>query len=355
MILDITGFGWSGSGAVHDLLREYEDVCFAAYDYDWEFTLLWTVDGIFDLENKLCYKHSRFVDSNAAIKRFIRLTEALSKEPILHYNTIYRGEFAKLCKAYINDLIQLSFEGNTVHETIYKTKKDSIICSYNKFVKKLLRNRLVSNILKRDLSALFLIKNKQTIYLSYNPDNFIDRTHQFMELLLSYVRMDSSKPLITDQLFPPDNPSLYFKYIKEPSKCIIVRRDPRDTYLLTKETYHNGIPIPVNNVEDFILYYRKTIEDTRLVNNNSILNICFEDLVYNYDETKAKIEEFIGISHHSHPKKHFNPAISVNNTQLYKKYKGHEEDIKKIEEALSSSLYPFDKTKEVPSISGKVF
>ena len=101
MVIDVTGFGWSGAGAVHDLLREYDDVQFAAYDFDWEFTLLWSVDGIYDLEHKLCEKHCRFVDSNAAIKRFMRLVKALEKSKYLNYDKVFKGDFSNLCQKYI--------------------------------------------------------------------------------------------------------------------------------------------------------------------------------------------------------------------------------------------------------------
>lgn len=49
MILNVCGFGWSGSGAYIDLLREYEETEFPT-DKDWEVTFLWVSDGIIDLE-----------------------------------------------------------------------------------------------------------------------------------------------------------------------------------------------------------------------------------------------------------------------------------------------------------------
>ena len=79
MIVDVTGFGWSGSGAVHDLLREYDDVHFASFD-DFEFTLLWMVDGIADLEYKLCEKHCRYGDSDRAISRFLEINKKLERK-----------------------------------------------------------------------------------------------------------------------------------------------------------------------------------------------------------------------------------------------------------------------------------
>ena len=264
MIIDVTGFGWSGSGAVHDLLREYDDIKLGAYGFDWEFTLLWTVDGIYDLEQKLCVKHCRFIDSNIAIKRFLRLVKALEKEPYLHYDRVFNGHFYEICNCYINDLIQLRFNGKTLSESIYYGKKEKFIERYNSIVRKLLGNHIIKNYLHVDLSRWIKIPNSSILYLSYKPSFFLTRTHRLMEDLFSYVRKDSNLTIVTDQVFPPDCPNLFFKYVSEPVKCIIVRRDPRDTYLLAKVAYRSKIPIPTSNVNDFIVFYRETIEKTKI-------------------------------------------------------------------------------------------
>lgn len=352
MVVDVTGFGWSGSGAVHDLLREYKDVDFK---YDGEFTILWSVDGIYDLEEKLCHKHCRFADSNMAIKRFLSLIKAYETEPLLPYHRFFRGNFENICSKYIEDLIQVTFKGHTLYEITLKTKKDFFIDYYNNLEKKLLGNRISKKVFGGDFYRKFQIANKSNLYLSYNPQNFEERTKELMGELFSYLRTDRDLPLITNQMFPPDCPSLFFNYIGEPTKSIIVRRDPRDVYLLAKKTYKSSIPLPIDNVEDFIVFYKKTIEETRLDDSDIILNLNFEDLIYKYEETKLKIESFVGISRHERSKSYFNPSISVNNTQLFKKYKGLEGEIQRIEEELRDSLYPFESCMEIASITDNVF
>lgn len=343
MVIDVTGFGWSGSGAVHDLLREYDDLEFAAYHYDWEFTLLWEVDGIYDLENKLCQKHCRYADSNMAIKRFLELTNAQNKTASFSYNTQFKGNYKSIIERYVDDLVQVYFYGHSSRDILFPDKKEFFLNTYNRVVNRLFGNKYVTRIFGKDFSRILVCQNKHKIYLSYNPERFLERTHQLMEDLFSYVRKDNDLPLVTDQLFPPDCPNLFFKYINEPIKSIIVRRDPRDTYLLAKQAYHSNMPIPVQKVEDFILFYKKTIEETRIDTNNNVLNVRFEDLIYNYEETKHKIEVFLGIKQHVRIKQKFNPSTSINNTQLFNLYDGYEQDIKKIEEALPNSLFPFEK------------
>ena len=355
MIIDVTGFGWSGSGAVHDLLREYDDIKFASFDKDWEFTLLWTTDGIYDLEHKLCYKHCRFGDSSNAIKRFLDLTEAQNRTPFLFYDKIFDGRYYDICKHYIDDLIQLSFEGRTFEELMFPSKKEKLLGPYYNIVRRLFGNRIAIRVLKKDYSQQIIKQRKHLIRVSYNPDNFEERTHQFMDEIFSYVRTDRNVPLVTDQLFPPDCPTMFFKYVGEPVKCIVVRRDPRDTYLLAKKAYNSNIPLPVENVQDFITFYKKTIEETRVSESDQLLNIQFEDLIFHYERTIARIEHFLNISQHSRPKSKFNPAVSVNNTRLFNKYEGFEEDIRKIEDALQDSLYPYETAPIVEAIQGKVF
>lgn len=259
MIVNVSGFGWSGAGAVHDLLREYSDAEFLAVDWrnvDLEFTLLWEPDGIRDLEYKLCQKHNSFGDSNTAIKRFLRLVKAQNKTSFLHYDTQFNGEYEAICRRYIEDLVQFRFKGRTFEEVMYPDMKERVLGCYNQVVARLLGNHIVRNVFHQDLSHHLTHPHLNTIYVSYNPAFFLERTQDLMEELLSYSRRERSFPLITDELFPPDSPQDYFKYVKEPAKCIVVRRDPRDLYLLAKQTYHSEIPIPSETVDDFIMFYK---------------------------------------------------------------------------------------------------
>lgn len=355
MIIDVTGFGWSGSGAVHDLLREYDDVKFAAFDYDWEFTLLWEPDGIYDLEHKLCHKHCRFGDSGTAIKRFLKLVEGQASVPFLHYDQLFEGKYKDICQSYINDLIQFTFEGRTFEEFMYPSTKEKILAPYNKIVRILLGNHIAVNILHKDYSKSLVKTIKHQICVSYNPDNFMERTHQLMDEIFSYVRTDKNTALVTDQLFPPDCPTMFFKYINEPAKCIIVRRDPRDTYLLAKKAYNSSIPLPVENIDDFILFYKKTIEETLEKEGDQLLNIQFEDLIYNYEATVSSIENFLGINKHVRINNYFDPRKSINNTQLFNLYDGYQSDIKKIEMSLPNSLFHFEKYQILGKNRSQVF
>ena len=101
--------------------------------------------------------------------------------------------------------------------------------------------------------------------------------------------------------------------------------------------------MPVDDVKTYVEYYRLIHENTaKNEDKNKVLRIRFEDLLYEYENTVSQIEEFIGINNHVKPRECFKPHVSINNTQLFHKFKDMEDDVKYIEEHLSEYLYPFE-------------
>ena len=341
MVVCVTGFGWSGSGVAFDLLREYSDINIVDNaGFDWEFYLLHDADGIYDLEHKLLVKHNRIGDSDIAINRFIHLVRAYSKK--MGYEKIFHGQFLKLSEKYVNELIDFQWYGRTFYDIIYPARFERIAGIYNRVINRLFGNRIILKYYGLGLKNRFSWRIKHLMRISYQPDNFLEITREYLRSLIDIAHKNKENPIVFDQIFPPDCPQLFFKYVDNP-KCIIVRRDPRDTYLLAKKAYGSSIPIPVQNVDDFILFYKKVILDTYLQDDDNILSLQFEDLIYQYDKTVLKIEQFLGIKDHSCPKSFFNPVVSMNNTCLYEYYTDYSEDIEKIKMALPQALYPFEK------------
>ena len=161
---------------------------------------------------------------------------------------------------------------------------------------------------------------QKSISVAYEPENFIEATTRLTSRLIEVLRKGQDKPLVMDHLLPPDVPHLFMKYFSEPVRCIIVRRDPRDLYVLAKEVYHGMLPLPTNSVEDFIWFYRHTMEKTKAADTSELLNVWFEDTVYNYETTKQRIEKFVGIHNHARPMQKFKPKVSMANTRIYENY-----------------------------------
>ncbi len=77
-------------------------------------------------------------------------------------------------------------------------------------------------------------------------------------------------------------------------------------------------------------------------------------MVYEYDETTEKLREFLHLPINPNPKSVFDPALSVANTQVFKRYPQFEEDIRIIEKELPEYLFDYSKYPE-PDFSKKMF
>ena len=123
-------------------------------------------------------------------------------------------------------------------------------------------------------------------------------------------------------------------------KVIIIVRDPRDTYIRTQESIFRDSFIPRNSVENFCVYYRTVMSKT--VADSRVLVVQYEDLIYKYNETKKRIKDYLGYNKDpAHEFRYFNPDVSVNYTNLAKKYPQYKDDIRYIEEQLGEYLYDY--------------
>lgn len=121
----------------------------------------------------------------------------------------------------------------------------------------------------------------------------------------------------------------------DPYKIIFVYRDPRDI-IVEQERHFSLFRQQMNS--NVVCLYGDTMKDAIDFNLDSLLArvkhvdkilkndttgssmiISFEDLVTDYDNSKEKIEKFIGLSPADHitPKKFFDPNWSVKNKDLY--------------------------------------
>ena len=336
MIVNVCGFGWSGSGAFLDLLHEYEETTFPTNE-DWEFNFLWAPDGLYDLEQKLCVKHCRIYESDLAINRFLSIAKVYGER--YKYNKVFGIDFYDACNTYIKQLIQFELDANCFIHELHPTNKDMIIKFYHRFLYHIFARKYTH--LFDTLYYKLRVDNLKHMRVSYNPANYLEITQNFLGHLLDLLKKEKDKILVLNQSVPPDMPTLCNHFFKESHKTIVVRRDPRDTFILINELCGKNKPVP-KDVDNFIEFYKKTIAETKLNDNESLLSIQFEDLVYNYENIKAKVEVFLGINNQVHKLEYFNPLKSKNNTQLIELYPQYLPDIKKIEKELPQYLFCYD-------------
>ena len=82
------------------------------------------------------------------------------------------------------------------------------------------------------------------------------------------------------------------------------------------------------------------------VDDPRVKYLQYEELIYQYHKTIQLLEEATGRKHIA-PKSIFKPEISINNTQLYKKFPQYKKEILVIEKELEEYLYDFDSAAKV--------
>lgn len=330
MVVGVCGYGYSGSGAVLSLLKEYSNIqCLPGGHEDIEFNITYFPDGIEDLEYHLCINPAKGTGSDTAIYRFQLLVKDFERS----HNRYTNNQFKKISEDYINKIAQIEWPAYRLFE--YDRQKGSLYRNVKRY--KLIISNLLKRLLKVDVS-LFPTTYR---YLSIRPDDFLECSRNYISKIIG--DKDIEKIILLNQPFSVTNPMNGMKFFED-SFCIIVDRDPRDLYVMVKHIYgNNALFIPTDKVENFVEYYKR-IRSTVNRDDKRILYIQFEDLIYHYEETVKIIESFLEqkIGVHIKSKEYFNPEISVNNTFIYKNYEQDNSDIKYIEEQLRDYLYPFD-------------
>ena len=339
MIIGTCGFGSTGSSAVSDYLLEFGNV--QVLD-KMEFTWVFEVDGLIDLDYHVNHPHSRTSDSISAIQRYRDRMDAL-----MHFYGKAGGvdvkKFRESTENFLNAITQVKWNW-------YIDKQGSVW------------GRNLQRMAKKIIPAIERKKGKQIncwpmheVSLSVCPENFDALSKQHVKELLFAMGASFEKPLILDQPFSGNNPQACFKYYEDPY-AIVVDRDPRDNYVFAN-TRLVGINhfMAVSPVEDFVRYYR-SIRDKQPYKekNDRILSIRFEDMVYHYDETTKRIREFLNLGENPAPKSIFDPAISMPNTQVWKRFPQFAKDIEYIEKELPEYLFDYTGCPE-PDPNGKMF
>ena len=346
MIISVCGFGSTGSSAASDYLAE----CANTQNLDQlEFTLITGVDGMEDLEYHLMKHNSRQSASICAIQRFQEKVRGLEHGWIKRTG-ISREEIENATNEFVDAITQVKYIG--LSPRIYKGGSRTV----NRYI----GNSLMLHRVIKPLERKKIIKKNVDIYpfgevrLSIKPENFYDEARKYIKRILTGMGADWSKIVVMDQAFSGVDPVRSFPFFEDPY-AIIVDRDPRDMFIFAKKVLlSTGRFMPSENVEDFIKYY-KLLRDGQPYKepHERCLFLRFEDMVYNYDVSAAKIDEFLGVENPNR-KTIFVPEMSRANTNLIRKFPEFKEDIKKIEAALPEYLFDFDKYPSEDD-SGKMF
>ena len=317
MMISVSGYNYTGSSAVIDFLKEYEETSIVKP----EIAFVYLPDGIVDLDYHINYSASYF-NGDAAIERYWNLCKKSS------IPNEYRKEFLNISKAYLTSLEEEKWKGSSSFEG---TRKEGV--SYGVwYLKKLIKN-IIWHFFHKAISI-----NERTMYLAYRNENFYTITRQYLDKLIKIFSNGNKLPVF-NQFISAFQPELCLKYFSD-GKAIVVDRDPRDIYILGK-IKHETSCYPSSDPQKFVKWYKTCWKDCKKENSDNVLYLQFEDLIYNYEETKRTIERFLGISMHVHKKEYFKPEVSINNTQLKHRFPNMKREIEYIENELRDYLYPF--------------
>ena len=324
MIVGICGYGYTGSGAVLDLIKE-TDSCRLI---ETEFMLPYFPDGLEDLAYHLVEQPSRFFSSDIALLRFRELTRKMAKQPGNVCNRASHGEFGRLSDEYIQAITQIVWKGYWVVEP-FIAENDAA-----RIKRKVLRHVIPRRSALREKAC-------RDLRFSIRPEAFYEKTEAYLKAIVG--EKGNSEMIVINQPFPANAPGRSMKLFGKGTKAVIVDRDPRDVYLLCRDHVKTRW-VPTDSVEKFITYYQQL--HAFRTENPDILYLRFEDLVFDYENTKDRIFRFLGVdpARHTRKRQFFNPDVSAGNTLLFRKDTAREADIRRIEAELKEYLYPFPET-----------
>lgn len=332
-ILTCASYGSSGSGIVTDYLMEFDNIYNPG---DFEFRFLQDFGGITTLEDCLVHSHHR-LNSDVAIRLFKKYVDYQSGDLLAkRYNSVFKGEFKRISYEFLNNLIEGKWKGHWEEDQVLAPKyKDWLYYKIWTRVKRFY-----------DLNRHYIGKYYPTRDMFFaNPsfEEFISAVKKYLNNLFTVIDKDHHYDyLYFDQMLPPDNLKRYFDYFDD-IHVVVVDRDPRDYYI--ENVMKWGDTYLPHDIDTFIKVFksmRKKLGEEQ--NSTCVLRIKMEDAIYKYEEFSKKIDNFIGIDslHHIHPKQKFNPAISINNTQLWTKRKIDMSIIHRIEDELGDYCYDFN-------------
>ncbi len=298
-IVSVNGFGYTGSSAVTDLLRECRNVTAVSALVDppslnhsdagyGEVNFYWVLD--FKALQEV-FINGDDSDFNAALISFLENFKILyqGKNKGVNATTI---QTEPLFKRYLNemlidilDLTQSDLDVIKQSSDFYFafTPKQAADLSYNYTDYVFYRRKKISPQQFNDAVKNFLVKVTHSI-----PSDRI----LVLDILLQLCPLKEHRPMLPDNL-----------------KQISVIRDVRDSFFALQRTNSEFKNFSVQAYADRLNgldIFNRFNEPKR-----SLL-LWFEDLIYHYNEVKAQIFEFLNIdpADHIRPHMYFNPEIS---------------------------------------------
>ena len=296
----ISGLGHSGSGALADLLSEYDGVDVRSFvdsngslkkASSQEFDILRYSGGLFSLEN--AFRTGNESHRDAAVKAFLHFVSSL----YVHDGGVFNGEFLDRTRAFLDEILLGRSAPVHAHGYAYCPQMEPLGT---------FGSRLVWG--DSGTGSVFWLKDMSVA--------------DYRRIAGSYVRdiigsLSREPVLVLDQVISDGTGDMdkYEAYLG-PIRLLAVYRDPRDVFATAVKLKANWIP---SDPEVFVQWYKHRISPYHGLRHDHFRLIRFEDLVVNYAKTVAEVEEFLGIrpAAHARRKSCFDPALSVRNIGIH--------------------------------------
>lgn len=306
-VVSVTGFGYSGSGAVVDLLREYDDClvhgeaeggsqAVRAADDLGELYFIWDIGGLTDIDAAV--DSPMYYMDNAVLNRFTHM---------IYSSPLYQRQ--PQCREYIYKFF------DSLVADVYSAKTEA-------------------------LTSTFATGKKSTVYVmrDMTKEEYYALCRKFINSVFNVLYKGKGRLLVIDQVLGVFKEKFeYTKNFLPHGKQIVVYRDPRDIYVrlrrLGEEFYPN------ETVEHFIKATKQRYAHLH-PDSKDYLVIRFEDLILDYDKTVAKIEKYLGLGEHKRPQSCLDTSISSKNIGTWKTAEEFpKEDFEKIYNELKEYCY----------------
>lgn len=331
-IISCAGFGSTGSSVVTDYLCEFDNIHVPYRDDEVRF--LYEFGGISTMESVIVDNPSR-QNSDYAILLFKRMVDYYAGDRFNHrYNTFLHGKFKELSENFINKVVEVSWDGQreldflidskieTYKKKIWPRLKAFVHCDMKNLAKYRPKREMFYSGISKELFHKYVIEYTDSLFNEVDPNFSFDY-------------------LYFDQLAPCYNIDRISNYVRN-MRVVVVDRDPRDQYI--ESVIRHGEKFHPHDIQKFIMYYRRLRESADQEGQlPNVMRVKFEDCIYHYDETFAKINDFLELDedYHTTPKSKFNPEVSIKNTQLWRKDDKYQGYVNLIERELGKYCYSY--------------
>ncbi|MFY9381446.1 MAG: hypothetical protein WBI55_06000 [Eubacteriales bacterium] len=329
-IVTCASYYGTGSSAVIDYLSEFSSVKSLT---NYEFRFAHDPDGLSELEFNLVENFNRH-NSGHALKRYKRLVDYYGDHFLVRrYEPYFNNQWKKLSYEYINSLTDFIYKGSWQYDYYDRG-------AWFEFWAKLPDRILKRTIWRNNERSINMLKNEITLASHPSEEKFLECTRKYTDALFKAANKENKPVLVVDQLLPSSNIMRHLRYFNN-IRVIVTDRDPRDIYLLGKYVWHD--PIVPQDLETFCKWfvYARSTRKKEYWDSDKVLLIQFEDLIYQYDKTTAKIREWVGLAEadHVNPKQYFDPSKSIKNTRLWVKNPKYKAEADEIGKRLPDYLY----------------